>query len=141
MTMNVSDAQKRRDVLKTISTILLLFVATTLTAYERPLGQTAQAYDYRDWQAMNRVEQRLFIEGFAAGQLTLVVDFYPYGEDFVDHMRTFTILRDPLDTIVSHVTEIYSEPGFRDVPLAIAIQLAHHYVEQIRDGYRRPQKP
>lgn len=91
-----------------------------------------------DWEAMRVAERRLYVEGYAAGQMALLVDLAPAGEELVQKMYELTILETPVDTILSHLDEIYEVPGFRDVPVAVAVQLAHHYTWQIRQGLRRP---
>jgi len=68
----------------------------------------------------------------------LLVDLAPILDD--DYTE-YTILPDDPDTIRSHLNEIMDTPNFRDVPLPVMVQLAHHYVWQIRQGYRSPVSP
>lgn len=116
-------------------TLLLLLGALVA---QPPSQVPAEQRDVEFWESLTLRDRRLYVEAFAAGQLALLPDLRPQGDEFLQQVYGLTILETSVDHIISHVDEIYEVPGYRHVPLAVTVQLAHHYAWQVRQGFTSP---
>jgi hypothetical protein len=118
--------------------ILVTFTAYSFDLDDRTIELTgANGYT---WNAMSFQQREFFVYGWMLSNFAMRADagFHFDGQmgELLEHYGPYA------DETAWHfldlINEVYEQPGFLDVPLGVAAQLRHEYVNAIRDGARRP---